>query len=699
MKRLLLILLLTSFCSFQAQSKLAVGYYPDWVYQTYPYSAIDYSSLTHIVHAFIFPQNNGSITTDSYFLVPELIPTAHQNGVKVLVGVGGYGYDAQFTALAANSTYRANFVNNLKNFILANGYDGADIDWEYPGSADKANCLALFQELRTAFDAAGIELLSAALPATDWGGGYDIPNLLNLLNWFGIMTYDYHGSWVNHSGHVSPLYKSPSDACGSVDESYNWYISHGLPANKMCLGMAFYGYDFTSTDLWASSSAAASVTYKNANAKIASGYVYNWDNICKMPYLRDAAHTHTVCYDDTNSIKMKCDYAVSKNTQGSIIWAISQDYDGSKATLLTIVKDYLKNPPQSAPVAVNLSYPVNGAQDLLSGLTLTWNAPAKTTTYNLQVSTNSSFTTLVTEQTGLINPSYVLNGLQPNTTYYWRVSGVNSAGTGIWSAIWSFTIRASNTLVIDDFEIMGPWQQPKLNSNTKYIDTSRTRLTISTAQKVNGSSSGKLDYTFTSQTGGVVCLFNTSQPAVANSDGSIGIWVYGDNSKNQLEFWFNTPGNYIANMGIINWTGWKFVQYNIASVPGTNKNFTCIVVRQVRKALKTGVLYLDDLKKGTVIPKSSMEEVASLPADFRLGNYPNPFNPATNIEFVLTEGSRVNLKVYDILGKEVASLINEQMEEGLHRVIFNASNLPSGIYIYRLDTDKIHEVRKMVLAK
>lgn len=699
MKRFLLVLLLVSFGSFNAQSKLAIGYYPDWVYQTYPYTAIDYSGLTHIVHSFIFPQNDGSITTDSYFLVPGLITTAHQNGVKVLVAVGGYGYDAQFTSLVNNAAYRANFVTNLKNFILANGYDGADIDWEYPGSADKANCLALFQELRAAFNSSGIELLSVAMPATDWGGGYDIPNMLNLVDWFGIMTYDYHGSWVNHSGHVSPLYKSPSDACGSVDESYTWYTTHGVPANKLCLGMAFYGYDFTSTDLWASSSAASSVTYKNANAKISAGFTYNWDNVCKMPYLRDQAHTHTICYDDTVSIKMKCDYAVSKGTMGSIIWALSHDYDGTNSVLLSIVKDYLKNPPQASPVAVKPNYPLNGAQNLSSGLTLTWTPPAKTTTYNLQVSSSSSFTTLITDQTGLINPSYVLSGLQPNTTYYWRVCGVNSFGTGTWSDAWSFTTKETSSLIVDDFEVMGPWQQPAQNPNSKYVDAAITKFTISTEQKVNGSSSGKLAYSFRSQAGGVVCLANTTLPSVSDDEGYIGVWVYGDNSKNTLEFWFNTPGNYIANLGIIDWTGWKFVQYAISGVPGTVKQFSAVVIRQARKALKTGALYLDDLKKGSLLPKSPMEEIAAIPAEFRLGNYPNPFNPTTNIEFVLTEGSRVSLKVYDILGKEVANLINEKMEAGVHRVTFNGSDLPSGIYIYRLDTERQHAVRKMVLTK
>lgn len=696
MKRNLLLVLSFILLSLNLQAKLAIAYYPDWVYSVYPYNAIDYSSLTHICHSFIYPQNDGSITTDSWFIVPELIPTAHQHGVKVLVAVGGYGYDAQFTAMAGNATARANFVNNLTNFILTHGYDGADIDWEYPGSADKANCLALFQQLRAAFNAAGIELLTAALPATDWGGGYDLPNVVNLLDWFGVMTYDFHGSWTAHSGHVSPLYKSPNDADGSVDESYTWYTSRGLPANKLCLGIAFYGYNFTSSNLWASSSGATSAAYKTIDGLLASGYTYNWDNTCKVPYLRDAAQTRVVCYDDTNSVKMKCDYAVQKNTLGSIIWAISHDYNGSNAPLLSIVKDYLKYPPVSVPLAVNLSYPANGAGEVSTSVILDWNSSAKTTTYQLQVSTNSSFTTTLVDESGIIQTMSNLAGLQQQTTYYWRVRGTNSAGTGNWSSVWSFTTQQSNIIVLDAFEIMGPWQQPGQNPNTK---SATGTFSISTLQKVNGASSGKLDYTFTKNTGGILCLYNTSQPVITTSDGLIGAWVYGNNSRNRLEFWFSTPTNYIANMGIIDWTGWRFVQYPISSVPGTTKKFSSIVIRQERNAVKTGSLYFDDLKKGSVLPKQQSEVIAAVPLEFRIGNFPNPFNPETNIEFVLPEASMVTLKVYDILGKEVAELINDNIDAGMHRAIFNASDLPSGIYIYSLEAGRIREIRKMMLIK
>jgi hypothetical protein len=81
-------------------------------------------------------------------------------------------------------------------------------------------------------------------------------------------------------------------------------------------------------------------------------------------------------------------------------------------------------------------------------------------------------------------------------------------------------------------------------------------------------------------------------------------------------------------------------------------------------------------------------------------NYPNPFNPQTNISYSLPRASSVTLKVYDILGREVMSLIKSEREsEGIHNVTFDATNLPSGVYFYRLQAEKFVETKRMVLMK
>jgi hypothetical protein len=88
------------------------------------------------------------------------------------------------------------------------------------------------------------------------------------------------------------------------------------------------------------------------------------------------------------------------------------------------------------------------------------------------------------------------------------------------------------------------------------------------------------------------------------------------------------------------------------------------------------------------------------PATFNLSqNYPNPFNPSTRIQFVLPSRNFVTLKVYDLIGRDVATLVNGFKEAGSHEVLFDASHLPSGIYLYRITTDKFVETKKLVLIK
>ena len=82
-----------------------------------------------------------------------------------------------------------------------------------------------------------------------------------------------------------------------------------------------------------------------------------------------------------------------------------------------------------------------------------------------------------------------------------------------------------------------------------------------------------------------------------------------------------------------------------------------------------------------------------------LGNYPNPFNPSTNISYNLTIGGHVILRVYDVLGREVKTLVNEDESAGYHSVVFDASRLASGVYFYRLTASGMTQVRKMLLTK
>ncbi|NWG28536.1 MAG: T9SS type A sorting domain-containing protein [Ignavibacteriaceae bacterium] len=89
-----------------------------------------------------------------------------------------------------------------------------------------------------------------------------------------------------------------------------------------------------------------------------------------------------------------------------------------------------------------------------------------------------------------------------------------------------------------------------------------------------------------------------------------------------------------------------------------------------------------------------------LPSEFLLyQNYPNPFNPSTKISWQSPVGSEQTLKIYDILGNEVSTLVNEFMEAGNYEIEFNASTLPSGVYFYQLRAGDYLQTRKMLLLK
>lgn len=97
---------------------------------------------------------------------------------------------------------------------------------------------------------------------------------------------------------------------------------------------------------------------------------------------------------------------------------------------------------------------------------------------------------------------------------------------------------------------------------------------------------------------------------------------------------------------------------------------------------------------------TDVKEVSSVPAQYSLSqNYPNPFNPSTTIEFSLPASSNVELKIFNLLGQEVAQLLNEEFEAGTYNVNFNAQNLSSGIYFYTINAENFSSTKKMILMK
>ncbi len=110
--------------------------------------------------------------------------------------------------------------------------------------------------------------------------------------------------------------------------------------------------------------------------------------------------------------------------------------------------------------------------------------------------------------------------------------------------------------------------------------------------------------------------------------------------------------------------------------------------------------YVDDI--GVLIytiPTSAGDDAVTVTKFELEQNYPNPFNPSTSIKFAISIKQFVSLKVYDVLGNEVTTLLNDQKPAGIYEIEFDANNLSSGIYYYRIVAGSFTDTKKMILLK
>ena len=339
-----------------AGPKRLLGYYPFWAQTDTPaYSAanIPFQKLTHIAHAFLLLDKNnvGDIVVSDGLIEPLLISNAHAAGVKVSISIGG-GDPVQartFRKIAADPAIRATFVQNVYDFVSANGYDGVDIDWEIPvNPKDTNNCIMLMQDLRNRFPAP--YLLSMAIPSDprSWGSGFDVPTLAPLLDFINVMTYDFYGPWSAHAGLNSPLFQNPADPeqVGSLETSMDLFTNiYGVPPDKLNIGTAFYGYEFNGAQrLWDACANCGSTTFTvNYGTDIKplinqQGWVRHRDAAARSPYLLYqgvGGQPGFLSYDDAQSTAAKVNYVMGKRGLGGVFtWSLDADYDGVSQDLL-----------------------------------------------------------------------------------------------------------------------------------------------------------------------------------------------------------------------------------------------------------------------------------------------------------------------------------------------------------------------------
>jgi hypothetical protein len=113
-----------------------------------------------------------------------------------------------------------------------------------------------------------------------------------------------------------------------------------------------------------------------------------------------------------------------------------------------------------------------------------------------------------------------------------------------------------------------------------------------------------------------------------------------------------------------------------------------------------GVEIRGNLGPGSAVITEVQQLSNTFPESFSLGqNYPNPFNPTTTIDFEVKKSGLVSLRIFNLLGQEVATLVNEIRPAGTYRVSFNAGSLTTGVYFYRLTADNFTQTKRMLLIR
>jgi len=321
-------------------NKVVMGYYRTSNRAVLDHTQIAYGYLTHIAHAFAWPDASGNLVVPDGFLYPELNVAAHANGVKMIVSLGGWGNCDGFPGMASTEASRSRFIGQLVDFCKSRAYDGVDIDWEFVSNDQKKSDFSAFIEaLSSAFKAQSPPLLlTTATPSDSYYGRWiDYERLAGDFDFIGFMTYDYHGAWSDHSGHNAPLYTPSWDACGSVDNTFAYARSRQVPLAKLLIGVPFFGRSFDCGAMGQAFKTSKGWHYADILALPGAAWTRVWDSEAQVPYVRRTDGTMVISYDDMSSVGLKCQYVKDKASAGVILWELGQDFRSGASELLEVV--------------------------------------------------------------------------------------------------------------------------------------------------------------------------------------------------------------------------------------------------------------------------------------------------------------------------------------------------------------------------
>lgn len=359
-------------CGGTPSNQRTIGYYEGWSVSrkcdTMAPEEIPVGAYTHLNFAFASIDPSSFVITptgpDQIDLYNRTTALKQQDpSLKVWISVGGWSMNDPnqttfhtYSNLVASKGNQKAFADSLISFMQGYGFDGVDIDWEYPvaperggSSADLVNYVTFLQNLRQALDASGRYGLSITLPASYYYmQRFDIVNISKTIDWFNVMTYDLHGTWDAtdpSSGNIVQAHTNLTE----IDQTLQLLWRNSITPAQVVLGLGFYGRTFTLSDPSCTApgcpfsgagkagpctNSAGTLSYTEIERVVSAGGEVGID--------RDAAVEQVVwdgdqwaSYDDADTFAMKIDYANRRCLGGTMVWAVSLDARGTAASALS----------------------------------------------------------------------------------------------------------------------------------------------------------------------------------------------------------------------------------------------------------------------------------------------------------------------------------------------------------------------------